>query len=535
MATRLHLNIDRDSPALARVASLTSPAIASPPEVVRADILDLELVFCRPTTRPGLAFEPVDVTSDDIRVAIGRLNDLPDGGTFTLTDPNEDETTAAISATATAAQIQSAVRLLTTYPDATVTELGSGIFEINRITPGVVAPLTADATALDPAGSTISLATTQVGTASVPQRQVLILRKAAAAGRFTGWSTLPAAAATVTQVQTGASGVNSIQRIVWSRDAYAGTVSLTLDVGDSEETIRVAHNVTATDLATAIATHSEIAATDISVRASGQGEFLIEFIGTLGGQDITAITADATDLEVPVGIRGSINTNTPGMTALVGSESSASALFEVERLVGGNDAATVYQVPVNIIADLIPNTPASSGPLPTYVTTTDLDTLVTESIEGATRTYISGGGGPTVLNESRTSTTTLAAVPGLSIPLAVGEYAISFLFVLQVVGAGGFKWQPAFSGTAVVSGHEARGMLERSQQGSTPAFALNNTWNTVTTYAAGNNRVIQRDLNLKVTAAGNLTFLWAQNVSDVAATRLDNPITIHVRRAQPGT
>jgi hypothetical protein len=69
------------------------------------------------------------------------------------------------------------------------------------------------------------------------------------------------------------------------------------------------------------------------------------------------------------------------MTALVGSESSAAALFEVERLVGGTDAATVYQVPVNIIADLIPNTPASSGPSETWLSAENIDSLFASEAE----------------------------------------------------------------------------------------------------------------------------------------------------------
>ena len=91
---------------------------------------------------------------------------LPDGGTFTLTNPVSAGTTAPIPVNAVAATVQAAMRAVAGWEAVTVTGGASGPWSINHGLVGAYSDPVSDTTAVVPANSAVYVTKTTVGNAT---------------------------------------------------------------------------------------------------------------------------------------------------------------------------------------------------------------------------------------------------------------------------------------------------------------------------------------------------------------------------------
>ena len=114
-------------------------------------------------------------------------------------------------------------------------------------------------------------------------------------------------------------------------------------------------------------------------------DFTIQFAASLGNVGTAAI--DVANLTGALGKTGSIDLNTNQFLELLGGAASASSTLEIVKYDTGNSTSdTVLQQAITCRQDVIPDTPASATPFPTYAASshthleasiTDLGTAVT--------------------------------------------------------------------------------------------------------------------------------------------------------------
>lgn len=377
MARELNLYVDSERGALVSGFTSTIPATLAP-----FKFGDSVPVICRvltPDTSSSIRpYKEFDLTDRELRVGIGVPAGLPTVGTFTLT--YGANTTAAISFDADAAAVQTALNALASITSAggvTVTKPNDGAYRIVFNTAGDRTAISGDTSSLYPTtGAFIGVA--QQGTGSLKEIVVISLETQPAAYVLLE-DDLPVAAIGVTVVRAGGSGVGEIQTIdLSSPEPYDGTFSLEID-GNS--TPAIAYNALADEVQSAIESASEDYVGEVTVTGTFP-RYTISFGSTLGA--LGAMTADASDLVVPKGRKGSLNLNTTGVIELLNGEASATAKLEIEILDLDNSTPwTVIQQDVTVNQDVIPNSPASQTPLPTYITSDTVGGAIDSTLSGA--------------------------------------------------------------------------------------------------------------------------------------------------------
>lgn len=330
-----------------------------------------------PTTDTARPWREIDLTNQNIRLGVGTPAGDPSSGTFTLTF--DSNTTTSLNYNATAAQVQTALNALTTIQSAgntTVTTAGGGKYRVVFGSVGARNLITADTSSLYPT-SAAYINEAQTGDASTKEVQLIVLETEPSA-YLELTDTLDAAAATISTVRAGVANTTSeIQTLDLSNpQPYDGTFTLTVQ---SNKTSSLAYNASAATLQAAlIATDS----TNLTGKITVTGAFplwTVEFDNTLG--DVDALTADVSALTVPTGRKGDLNLNVAGIQELLGGSTSAQAKLEVE--IYNTVSATSWtpvQTPCTVREDLVPSSPASTTPLPTYVTANDFGGLYAPSI-----------------------------------------------------------------------------------------------------------------------------------------------------------
>jgi len=346
----------------------------------RDDALDIELHFLNinpaADRQPGRPFVYVNPSGWTVKVGAGTIDAVPTGGTFTLTDSAAGQTTGTIAYNASAATVQTAIRagLTTNFSACTVTGHAGGPWTIDRVTVGAFTTNpTGTTAALTPSGSVAIVVNTEDGTASLSEKWQLSLASALPIYKESGWSALTSASVTVTTPQTGVnspagSKKNTIFRVVWNEDAYAGTVSL-LFTGDSVSgTVTIPYNATPAQVVTAFELHTDVDDGGVVVVQNGPGDYTIECVGTGIKESATpALTTAVNTLAVPLGLTARLGCNTALVNTLLASADSATCSFEIEIQRSGSNAETVaYRDDCTLYADLIRNTAGSSTAVPTY-------------------------------------------------------------------------------------------------------------------------------------------------------------------------
>lgn len=426
-------------------------------------------------------FRYVDPTDVALKIGIGSIAQPATGGTFTITDSSASQTTAAIAYGASAATVQSAIRaaLTTNFASCTVSGSAGGPWTVDRVTTGAFTTnLTATTAGLTPVGAVAEIKNTQDGTSLISEVWTIQLFAPPAILANLSASYLPSAAVAVTPIVNGGANTNEIQQVDWNADAYAGSVSLSIELpsvasivsvgtgspaiatttaahrfqtGDSvtfsgvagstpdvngnysityvsptefsiDETVTVAgtggvaestitravgpipFDVSESEFISLLAQHgsSKATSTAFDVSKLGAGSYQVTFKGTLGNTNILAMTASQS-LKVPVGLVGTLNSNTTGVaTLLSGRTTQITTNLEIEKTVGGEISTVAFRDDVLLRPEMIANQAVSSSPLQLFQPhAANLDAIAnntgTVATSGVTYDgqyfYASGGGG----------------------------------------------------------------------------------------------------------------------------------------------
>lgn len=365
-APELRLFIDQDGGNL--VTGFSSSKKASPPKFTFGDSVPIVARILEPgTSRP---WNDADLTNKTVRVSIGTPNARPTGGTFTVTYGGD--TTSALAYNVSAADLQTALNALASITAAggvTVSQTSTGPYRITFVSAGARTAFSVDAAALYPTTEATALEAI-AGDGST--KEVVLLKLEAQPAAYVELTTaLPSAAATVTTVREGASGIGEIQTLEFDPVPYAGTYAITIG---SDKTTAIAFDATAATIQAALEALTGIGAGKVTV----SGEFpsyTASFDASL--TNVSAMTVDVSALVVPTGRSGDLNLNTTGIVELLGSAASAQATFEVEIYdTIASTSWTPVQDTCTVKEDVSGNTPASSTPLPTYITTSTAGSVI---------------------------------------------------------------------------------------------------------------------------------------------------------------
>jgi len=363
------------------VSSFLSTRTTTPESAVFGDTPDITVRLVESNDDGvDLPWRYVDLTGYSIRVAIGNPGGDPTSGTFTLTF--DGDTTAALNYNATAAEIDTELNGLASMVTAggcTVSAVSAG-YQVAFDTVGAQNTITATTDSLFPASSAyIYEATTGDGSTNEVQVVTLEVDNAAYVELTTD---ITAPSATVTTVREGVTDTTSeLQRVEIDGDPYLGTWAVTIG-GNTSAAISV--DATIAEITTAIEGITGIGAGNVVVTGSVL-DFTIQFAASLGNVGTAAI--DVANLTGALGKTGSIDLNTNQFLELLGRAASASSALEIVKYDTGNSTSdTVLQQAITCRQDVIPDTPASATPFPTYAASshthleasiTDLGTAVT--------------------------------------------------------------------------------------------------------------------------------------------------------------
>ena len=343
------------------VSSFRSTRTATPESAVFGDTPDISVRLVESNESGNeVPWRYVDLTGTSIRVAIGNPGGDPTSGTFTLTFSGD--TTSALDYNATAAEVDTALNALASMVTAggcTVTQATAG-YQVTFDSTGDQALITATTDSLFPASSAyIYEATT--GDGSTNEVQVVTLEvDNAAYVELTDDIASPSA--TVTVVREGVTDTTSeLQRVQISGDPYLGTWAITIN-GNTSAAIAV--DATLAEITTAIEGITGIGAGNATVTGSTL-DFTIQYDSSLG--NVATASIDVANLTGSVGKTGSIDLNTNQFLELLGGASSATATLEIVKYDTGNSTSdTVFQGNITCRQDVIPDTPASATPFPSY-------------------------------------------------------------------------------------------------------------------------------------------------------------------------
>ena len=394
------------------LSSFRSAVTIPAKSVVQGDTLRLLVRAVRPHPQAQAAVTQLwqDVPlPNQVYVGIGVIGREPTSGTFTLTFGAN--TTSAIAYNASAATVQTALNALASITSAggvTVTGVAGGPWQVVFTTAGARAALSANVDALYPI-SQATIYTARDGTSELAEIQVISLecQPAALASSF---SDFPAAAVTITELQTGSAGVPTVQLIQINDDAYGGAFTLAFS---GAATGAIPYDSSAEDMQAFLEALTSIDAGNVSV--TGQSpEWTVTFRGDLIG-DQPLITGNAAGLNVPVGKIGLLSLDTAGMEQLLNGEASVDAYLEVQCMYGGTAPATILREQITVYNDLLANSPGAPLQLPGYLTASASDDRYTRY--DAAQTLTSGQQDQAVANLGLASRF-LTAVPDNTVTAA---------------------------------------------------------------------------------------------------------------------
>lgn len=337
------------------------------------------------STIGGRVWEPVDVSTgwDWIRASIGQGNLPLLAGTFTMTFGAN--TTAAVPYNPTALQLANALNAIASIAAAggvtvanVVAENGvpdPQFFVITFGSNGAQALITGDNTNLAPL-AILNFGHLLTGTASRKAVQTLHISQSPAALLQTT-TNLPAAGVNITVLQVGGGGQNHKIRVQLLPYPYEGTFNLTITAVTSAQISYTGLNPDGSDgVDSALEAMTSVGAGNVKTYKQGQGDFIIEFIGTKANTNMGTITGSAALLKVPPGKQGLLYLNTSAMQLLIGSSESIPAKLEVEGLQTGASAPDKFcQIDVTLLATIIDPASLISLPVPasSYYDTTASD------------------------------------------------------------------------------------------------------------------------------------------------------------------
>jgi len=331
-----------------------------------SDKVNLRVQPVRETGNGNRPNESIDISGVSLRAGLGFRGKAVSSGSFTLTF--DSETTMALSYNATAADVAAALNALSSVgTDVGVSGNAGGPWTVTFGDLNDQNAISGDGTNLLPLAD-VSVVTQRTGTASLYEVQVIALKLAPVA-LATSFSSFPAAAGSVTELQAGA-GANTpeIQRVSLDPAPIGGTFILTFGAASTEA---LPYDITAEDLQTELQDVSTIGSGNCTVTGESP-TWDVTFGGLTGDQ--SNMSVDVSGLEVPVGLAGLLDLNTAGaFKALndgVVTNGKVSMYLEVEMSEGGN-RKTILQTPVDLLDDVLADDPSTQNSLtPLYLSDT---------------------------------------------------------------------------------------------------------------------------------------------------------------------
>jgi hypothetical protein len=339
----------------------------------QGDVVPLRVYLLKQlTNNQGRPFQNIKLTTEDLKVALGRLDEKATGGTFSLDFDGDD--TAAILYNDTAANIETALNALTSITSAggvTVTGDASGPWTVTFTSVGARSSIIADSSLVTPYSDLI-ITTVSEGDATTKEIQVLKLKESPVAVQST-FTIIADPVIDVIEVVDGAAGINETQKVKIDQVCQDGSFTLSFD---SSSTV-IEYAATASDVVTALESTTGIDAGDVAVQKISDIEYNVTFQGSLAGASQDLLIADPSGLIGFSGFEADFNIGSYAVEQLLnGDTQNDEAFFEVELSISG-DKTTVLRIPAIIQNDLIDESvtaPPSDG--------TDWDALLAEKVEG---------------------------------------------------------------------------------------------------------------------------------------------------------
>lgn len=418
-SSNLELIINRADPMLSGLLYLRGSQVVAGPgfyrRLIRNDAGVASARICEPCFTGERSFNDINPSGGTVSMALGSLDKLPSSGTFPIgvssatsgllvngkryviatfvsgdvftnvgaasnatgvrftatgTTPTTwthastlKEITADLDVDATADQVATALNATVAITSAgwvTVASPRTGAYEVTFVAVGNQASLTAPILSDMFPASVISISTVQTGTTSLREVQIIRLLENPYCYAVLG-TVFPSASSVVTTVQAQTSLLSAIKKLTLDPMPYGGTVLITLD----GITFEAPFDATSAQMDALIDPKYTVAR-----RANNAWEFTRTDLNVA-----MSLSADVTNLLVPIGRSGTMPLNTLGMfQAFCATEADTLRLkLEVNYTAGGGSPQKIYQETIEVHRDLI-----------------DLDSLVTISIGGGGQ---SGGAG----------------------------------------------------------------------------------------------------------------------------------------------
>lgn len=310
--TTLYVDTSRN----ALVVSPQTTQRCLPPVLTVGDTVPVTLAFLTRNPQPLNTGQPLylyqDQSSAGIQLAIGSAGPLPTAGTFTLTWAGS--TTAALPFNCSAYDLYTALNALASIAvNGGVSVSGNigGPFTIGFNLPAVRAAFTADASNLYPVAAA-AIAVNTAGTTTIPARQTISFAQNPAVV-LSGLTPQAAAAITVTQAQA-----NVIQQIAIPAGTYGGAFTLTIN---ALTTPAIPFNAQF-DLVQSVV-NTLLGITTATVVA-GQNYWIVTIPA-----NTHAFTGDATGLQIPLTLTGSLALTSPAVVNLLAGMADAEVPFTI--------------------------------------------------------------------------------------------------------------------------------------------------------------------------------------------------------------
>lgn len=358
------------------VRSFTSSIQSAIPSLFQGDTLDCFLRFVQPTGNTAAPYEDIDYSLADVKVGIGSIGAGPTAGTFTLTDPDVPQTTAAIAYNASAAVVQTAVRaaLTTNWSLVVVTGPDGGPWTFTNGANGAHAALQGGSGLLTPLSSVV-VSTLQDGTVGLPEIQYVVLSRNPIAFQDS-WTPYAGPTVSITEVQDGGASQNEVQLVTLNNQPYSGSVVLTFDNGaTSGSSTPILATAAATDVQSALEANPAIGSGNVSVAGNAGGPWTVTFIGDLELASYDLMTESNT-LVGPLALTGELSLNTGGIDEAIGILLSLDETFSIKVTPDGGGASTQLQTTCTIFNDLILGAPSVPTPGTTYYTQAQVNAIV---------------------------------------------------------------------------------------------------------------------------------------------------------------
>lgn len=377
MARKLFVfNLSAD-PDKSLMAGLTSDVALDPQTFFRGDVIEAECYFRKdnPRPTPGRPYIFLDPPATfKLAARQSSIYTFPTGGTFTITVP-AGGTTSALAYNASAATVQTALRLLTDFTACVVTGDDGGPWTVQLVGAGAVSgTLTFTTAGLIPNGSTGWVTNPQDGSGTQDEVFYFGLHRAYPMLRASGWTGTPTVSVGATIVQNGSASANKVYAIEWNNNATGGNVWLSVLAGGTTMTVGpISYAATVDEFREALEAHTGIAEGDVEVSEGDEaGSYEVTFTGTLANSNTPTIATSSDTLFVPSGLLGTLTLSTYGCDLVLDGEVEADVVLEAEATFTVGQPETICNTPAKFSADVIINNPGSETGDEIWATVGDL-------------------------------------------------------------------------------------------------------------------------------------------------------------------